>query len=358
MTTNSQPANTTTRRSLIHRRWIRVAGAVLAFILVIAGSIAYWALDRFVIDDVAIGDVAAHEASVSETHISGTVTTKPIPGAIQGTTPTSVPKAASVDGVSKPVVTETSYRSAAMSIDITPMITGEGVDQIVYYVADVKLSSASRLRSGFAENKFGNNIIENTSEIAKRYDAVWAINGDYYGFRESGIVIRNGVLYRDDPTRTGLAIYKDGHAEIYDEKSTTGDALLASGVWTTLSFGPALVDDGQAVPGIDQIEIDTNFGNHSVQGSHPRTGIGVIEPNHFVFIAVDGRRKGYSRGVTLPEFAELFVGLGAKEAYNLDGGGSTTMYFDGELVNNPLGKNRERGTSDVLYLAEPEPNRT
>jgi exopolysaccharide biosynthesis protein len=54
----------------------------------------------------------------------------------------------------------------------------------------------------------------------------------------------------------------------------------------------------------------------------------------------------------MTEFAEIFQGLGATVAYNLDGGGSTTMWFDGALVNDPLGKGQERGTSDILYLAE------
>ncbi len=57
-----------------------------------------------------------------------------------------------------------------------------------------------------------------------------------------------------------------------------------------------------------------------------------------MFVAVDGRSTGYSRGVTMTEFAQIFKDLGATVAYNLDGGGSTTMYFNGEMVNNPLGR--------------------
>ena len=59
----------------------------------------------------------------------------------------------------------------------------------------------------------------------------------------------------------------------------------------------------------------------------------------------------YSAGANTTEFPEIFKSLGATEAYNLDGGGSSTMYFDGRLVNDPLGKGQERGTSDILYLA-------
>ena len=118
-----------------------------------------------------------------------------------------------------------------------------------------------------------------------------------------------------------------------------------------MSFGPALVDGGEIVAGIEDVEVDTNFGNHSIQGEQPRTGIGVIDANHFVFVVADGRAEGYSRGVTMTEFAQIFDDLGATTAYNLDGGGSSTMYFNGALVNDPLGNGQERGTSDILYLA-------
>ena len=138
----------------------------------------------------------------------------------------------------------------------------------------------------------------------------------------------------------------------YSPGTTTGEELLAAGVWNTLSFGPALVDGGEIVDGID--EVDTNVGNHSIQGEQPRTGIGVTADGHFLFIAVDGRSAGYSRGVTMTEFAQMFQDLGAVVAYNLDGGGSTTMWFNGELVNDPLGNGNERGTSDIIYLAEPD----
>jgi exopolysaccharide biosynthesis protein len=237
------------------------------------------------------------------------------------------------------------------SITISEMVVGSGADTVTYYVADVVLDDATSLRGGFAENKFGENIIADTSDIAESYDAVFAINGDYYGYRSSGIVIRNGVLFRDNGARMGLAIYADGTMTIYDETQTTGEQLLADGVWNTLSFGPGLVDGGEIIEGIDDVEIDTNIGNHSIQGNQPRTGIGMIDANHFVFVAVDGRSTGYSRGVTMTEFAEIFQGLGAIVAYNLDGGGSTTMWFNGDVVNDPLGKGDERGTSDILYVS-------
>jgi exopolysaccharide biosynthesis protein len=181
---------------------------------------------------------------------------------------------------------------------------------------------------------------------------VFAINGDYYGFRDTGIVIRNGVVFRDEGARQGLAFYRDGTVKVYDETATTAEQLLADGVWNTLSFGPSLLNDGEVAEGIEDVEVDTNFGNHSIQGEQPRTAVGIINENHLVFVVVDGRSPGYSAGVTMTGLAEIMQGLGATTAYNIDGGGSSTMYFNGELVNNPLGENKERGTSDILYIAQ------
>lgn len=92
------------------------------------------------------------------------------------------------------------------------------------------------------------------------------------------------------------------------------------------------------------------MGNSSIQNSNPRTGVGIISPYHYVFVVVDGRKEGYSKGMTLNEFSKVFENIGCTDAYNLDGGGSSTMYFMGRVVNNPLGKNEEREISDILYI--------
>ena len=138
--------------------------------------------------------------------------------------------------------------------------------------------------------------------------------------------------------------------KVYDETQTNAQTLVNEGVWQTLSFGPALLQDGQIISGIDNLEIDTNFGNHSIQGKQPRTAIGIIDDNHFVFVVVDGRSRT-SSGVTMSGLAEIMQSLGAKTAYNLDGGGSSEMWFNGQVVNNPS-NGGERATSDIIYITK------
>ncbi|MEN6390463.1 MAG: phosphodiester glycosidase family protein [Syntrophomonas sp.] len=241
------------------------------------------------------------------------------------------------------------YASDSKTISIKEATSGNGQNKVTYYVADVTVDDASILQSAFAKNEYGTNIIETTSQIAADHNAVLAVNGDYYGFRDNGILIRNGQIYRDSPARTGLKIYQDGSMEIYNETTTSAQELLNEGVWQTLSFGPALVVDGQVQSNFDDVSIDKNFGNRTIENSNPRTGIGMIAPNHYVFVVVDGR-SSESQGMTLSQFAQVFADLGCTEAYNLDGGGSSTMYFMGKVVNNPQGKNQERGTSDIIYV--------
>jgi len=321
--THEPSARTQQSRRHTRRNFLLGGAAVLG--LTATGTSA-WALNRFVIDHTEITDVEAYEAQ----------------NAAGASTATA--DAASI------TVTDTSYTSSLTSIEINEVATGSGADTITYYTADITVSDATAIRSAFANNEFGTNITAKPSEIAAAHDAVFAINGDYYGFRSDGILIRNGAVYRDDGVRDGLAFYTDGRCEIYDETSTDAQALLDAGVWNTLSFGPALVNAGQIPAGIDEVEVDTNFGNHSIQGNQPRTALGWVDTNHYMFVVVDGRSEGHSRGTTMTEMAQIMADLGCQVAYNLDGGGSSQMVFNGSLVNNPLGKNKERGTSDVLWI--------
>ena len=311
-----------------HTRRNVLLGGGAALLAGLAGT-GYWAADRYLIEHVEVTDASAYEAA--NTSVAAAAATEAATAATDVT------------------VTDSGYTSSQTSLAVTQVSTGSGSDTVTYYVADLTVSTALTLRSAFAKDSFGENVTEKTSTIAAANDAVFAVNGDYYGFRSTGIVIRNGVAYRDEPARTGLAFYTDGSVKVYDETATSAQALLDAGVWHTLSFGPALVDGGTVQDGIDQVEVDTNIGNHSIQGEQPRTAIGAVADNHYVMVVVDGRDEGYSRGVTMGELAQIMADLGCQVAYNLDGGGSSTMYLNGSVINRPS-NGGERATSDILYV--------
>ena len=213
------------------------------------------------------------------------------------------------------------------------------------YVADVSLSSAVYLKTAFARGTYGKNVTEKTSEIAEDNDAILAINGDYYGAREDGCVIRNGVVYREAGGDADiLCIYADGSFEIVSPEEADAESLVKQGVWQAFSFGPSLIEDG---------EITVTAGDEvgKAMASNPRTAIGVIDDLHYIFVVSDGRTDE-SEGLSLSELASLMKELGAETAYNLDGGGSSTMVFNGTIINNPTttGRIKERKVSDIVYI--------
>ncbi len=243
------------------------------------------------------------------------------------------------------VVSENSYSDDNISIKIT---TYREYDTDIY-VADITLSDASYLKTAFAENTYGRNITEKTSEIASENSAILAVNGDFYGAQNSGYVIRNGKIYRDtvsDASQEDLVIYEDGSFEIVTEGSVTAEELLAKGAMQVLSFGPGLVENGE-------ISVSPGEEVGKAKASNPRTAIGIIDDLHYVLVVSDGRTSE-SAGLSLSELAEFMQGLGVTTAYNLDGGGSSTMVFNGAVINNPTTNGKqisERSVSDIVCIA-------
>ncbi len=244
--------------------------------------------------------------------------------------------------IAPPSVSDTEYKDENISITLTE----HRVENTTVYVADVVLKDPSFLKTAFAEDKYGKNIKEKTSVIAEGKNAVLAINGDYYSARK-GCVIRNGVLYRDfsgDRDEECLVIYKDGSFDFVNGNSN-GEELVSKGAMQALSFGPALVKDGEVC-------VNTNTEVDKAMRNNPRTAIAWYGDYHYAFIVGDGRTKE-SEGLSLYELAQFVKGLGVKRCYNLDGGGSSTMCFRGRLINNPTtngNKISEREVSDIVYI--------
>lgn len=213
------------------------------------------------------------------------------------------------------------------------------------YLVDVKVSDVKYLKTAFAKNTFGKNVSEVTSKIAGDHNAILAINGDFYGVQEKGYVLRNYKIYRKSAksNQSDLVIKSDGSFEIITEKEVKlADIKDAKEV---LSFGPALVVDGKVV-------VDKNDEVAKARASNPRTAIAIIDDFHYLFLVSDGRTKE-SEGLSLYELANFLTDYGVKIAYNLDGGGSSTLYFNGKVINNPTHdgkKMEERKVSDIVYI--------
>ena len=241
----------------------------------------------------------------------------------------------------EPVISDTAYDDGKLSVSIS---TIRAYNSTVY-LADVQINDAKQLQTAFAHDTFGRNITEKTSVMAEQNDAVLAINGDYYGSQRAGYVIRNGVLYRGTSAgREDLVIWQDGSMSFIDEDEISAEELLSQGALQVMSFGPALIRDGAV-----QVTEDEEVGR--AKASNPRTAIAEIEPGHYLIAVSDGRTAD-SEGLSLYELAQVLKAEGAQNAYNLDGGGSSTMVFLGRVVNYPTtnGRYSERAVSDILYF--------
>lgn len=296
--------------------------ANMVFALILIAYTVYAALDTFVIVRVLTPDTLPTEA------------------------PTTVPTATespAEQATTAPISTDTEYHDDQIDIVLTTM----RVENTTVYVADVQIADISLLKTALAGNTYARNLTETTSVQAANAGAILAINGDYYGAQERGYVLRNGVLYRASAQSgtDALVIGADGNFRIITEGETSADTLVREGAWQVLTFGPALVKDGQ-------VTVSSSDEVGRAMTSNPRTAIGQIREGHYLLVVSDGRTKE-STGLSLRQLAELMQSLGAQIAYNLDGGGSSTMVFQGRVVNSPTTNGRsirERSVSDIVYI--------
>ena len=251
---------------------------------------------------------------------------------------------------SKTIEETNTYDYGSLKITIDQWCYAFNKTSLRFFVANVYVDDPAQLKTAFAGEKYSKDAVEAPMDIAARHDAVLAINGDYYNYKDkSGLVIRGGELYRDLATsRHQLLVYEDGTMQALlprDYKQGTGAQYVEAGVVQSFMFGPLLVDNYEITELPEKYFISTK---DTIR--EPRTAIGQVDANHYVVIVADGRRDGWSDlGMTLQELQQVFVEQGCRIAYNLDGGGSATMVLEGERVNRGS-TSRERSVSDIIYF--------
>lgn len=231
------------------------------------------------------------------------------------------------------------YRNNGVSIEISKVEKGE----LNYFICDIKVSEPSQLKTAFAGGQIKGRLF--TSQIASSVGAAFAVNGDFCGFRKEGIIIRDGTLYRNKKSGWDLlCLDKNGDLLAYDNDSVDGNNLVSEGVLQSWCFGPTLVKNGKALTAF-------NTPNLSKTAKEPRTAIGQVGKLHYIILVVDAVRSSTKTegGMSFAQLAQEFERLGCTTAYNLDGGGSTTLYFNGKVINDPC-VSGERQISDIIYL--------
>ena len=235
------------------------------------------------------------------------------------------------------IVDALSYQSASLNIQIEVIETGDSVA----YVAEVYFLSLDNLMPVFANGAFHKGY-QTTSQMTQDNNAVFAVNADSATAVDYGIIVRDGIIYRDILAADHMVIFGDGAMKTYAPRNISAQILLDKNAVHVFNFGPKLLYDGQAIE---------SFNYSHIRSTHPRTAIGYIEPYHYYFVVVDGR-SSYSKGMTLEALSAFMKNLGCVDAYNLDGGGSSTMVFMGELINKPEGGSTERKVDGAILFVE------
>lgn len=245
----------------------------------------------------------------------------------------------------------THYKDDTLEVTIT---MDRHLDSDIW-LTEVKVSDPTQLRAAFC-GTYRSGKTAGADKIARRVGAVLACNGDYYSYHfDTGVVIRNGVQYRKRPNKKNdvllidtkgnlscvIAPTKERFDAVYDAMG--GSAEDGGSILHALSFGPALVDQGQ--PAHDAFTRPDN--GHRVCAQ--RMVFAQTAPLTYLLITCSGPESQNSRGMTLDEMAAYVQTLGVTTAYNLDGGSSATLVFGGEKINS-LDTGKTRAVSDILYF--------
>ena len=216
-----------------------------------------------------------------------------------------------------------------------------------YIYTEIYLSDVHNLKTWYADDP--EHAEPSSADIvtaARQSGAAYAVNGDFYTLQGVNAV-RNGHILNACPSGYDLCVLcEDGsmrtvsHEKLRDQASA--EAALQN-AWQAWSFGPILLNpDGSPVADFSDLADDY------LTRDHPRTAIGYFGPGHYCVVSVFGYRSDLP-GVTLEELSDYFAFLGCKQAYNLDGGGSTHIWFHGSERGWP---SEARQLSDFLYIED------
>ena len=216
-----------------------------------------------------------------------------------------------------------------------------------YWVVDIRIGDASQLRTAPAVS-FESDNDDEIVNIADRVNAVVAINGDSYSYNNEGLIIRQGITYRDKQKgkRDMLLIDEDGDFHVFHlpQKGELSDTVDGKKVINAFYFGPILVENGQALKKMP------SFAHLDPEAYYARIALCQVGHLHYKMILTTNKIGYETFGLPMPDFAKVCMDEGAQTAFNLDGGMSTSLYFNHQRVNAQK-KVNFRLVPDIIYFA-------
>lgn len=221
----------------------------------------------------------------------------------------------------------------------------------VYTISEVKIADPSQFRRFLSDGVYASGSKYVGTDLASSVNAVVASSGDYYAFRNMGIIVYDSRLMRPEGVlMDSCLIDRDGNLRFLHRGEMTDPAEMErfvedNGIRFSLAFGPILVENGEIA------EIPSVYPVGEGDVSNPRAALCQLDELHYLLVMVSAEPP-YDHGHTLDEFAAVLRSFGCDKAYNLDGGGTATLVMNDKLMNFVF----QRMISDIIYFATAVPN--
>lgn len=303
------------------RNWIFLMAVLLVFSFPVSAS-------------PAAPDTAAPETAMSQAAETDKLVVRALP----------IDRSAGMPPKSDGFVSDLEYRDDSIHVVIEKTTAYEST----CFIAKIKIGHASQLRTETAAQTWDYRREANGERVAQRVNAILAVNGDYYSYISGGYMIRQGVLYRDRPDANRDVLLIDDKGDFHIVPYSTKENLAPykdMNIIDSFNFGPGLVIDGV---------IGQNLRNYynGARENRQRVAIAQAGPLSYYIFVTEARSDG-SRGMTLKEFADFVSTYPVQNAYNLDGGNSAQLIFNGIRLN-ALGFRDVRDINDIVYFASTE----
>ncbi len=245
------------------------------------------------------------------------------------------------------------YVSENIRVEVTRLYQAQG--KLEWFEAFITYKEGGMPKSVHSRNDGKRS--DDPLKLAEEVGAVLAINDDYYRYRVKagervGVIVRESTAMSDNttpqnhsriPSLEVMALFNDGRMQTFDSDAYTAQDYIDMGVTDTWAFGPILVQDGE----IPRYYYSKDYRTYQ----EPRTAVGMIGHNQYCALMVTGRKEN-SKGATFGWMAEKMLAMGAKEALNLDGGGSAVMVFMDEILNKSLNNQTARDISGIIAFCD------
>lgn len=228
----------------------------------------------------------------------------------------------------------------------------QAIHNCVYTFSEIKIAHPSQFRRFLSEGQYGSGVLHTTSEMAASVNAVVASAGDYYGYRSVGVLVNNGITYREKVGNLDTCFIDDkGDLLFVNGAELTGEGAVAqfveeNNVRFSICFGPLLIKDGEycAPP---------RYALGEIGGQYSRAALCQLDSLHYLLVSAN-MEPGNRNVPTLRMFAEALHSLNIPNAYTLDGGQTATIVMNDQVFNT-VSYGAEREISDIIYFATASP---